>query len=116
MGIYYELLPFPHSGSWSTPTMDGRNKPGRQHTLQIYRLMHDILENDKEQIEKMLHLGLDDLINFTEPQEGKGVLHVAVPTNKLGDGPIFHYENKQLHSSCLAFYSHSTLVTVSLVI
>lgn len=60
---------------------------GRLQVLQIYRLLQYVHEGDKVQIEKMVKLGLENLINLTEPQDGTGVLHVAVSANNQGDGP-----------------------------
>lgn len=67
--------------------MSGRVAEGRLQVLQIYRLLQCIHEGDKVQIEKMLKLGDENLINLTEPQDGTGVLHVAVSANNQGDGP-----------------------------
>uniref|UniRef100_A0A3Q3LM98 Ankyrin repeat and EF-hand domain containing 1a n=1 Tax=Mastacembelus armatus TaxID=205130 RepID=A0A3Q3LM98_9TELE len=53
----------------------------REEVLQIYRLLQYIHEGDKVQIEKMVNLGVENLINLTEPQDGTGVLHVAVSAN-----------------------------------
>uniref|UniRef100_A0A3B4ZY75 Ankyrin repeat and EF-hand domain containing 1 n=1 Tax=Stegastes partitus TaxID=144197 RepID=A0A3B4ZY75_9TELE len=49
--------------------------------LQIYRLLQYIHKNDKVQIEKMVNIGVENLINLTEPKDGTGALHVAVSTN-----------------------------------
>ncbi|CAN9507800.1 unnamed protein product [Ophioblennius macclurei] len=54
---------------------------GRLQVLQIYRLLQCVREADKEQIEKMVKLGVDDLINLTEPEDGTGPLHMAVSVN-----------------------------------
>ncbi|KAM9840784.1 ankyrin repeat and EF-hand domain-containing protein 1 [Aulostomus maculatus] len=54
---------------------------GRLQVLQIYRLLQYIHERDKEQIEKMLRLGVENLINLIEPRDGKGALHLAVTAN-----------------------------------
>ncbi|XP_018550244.1 ankyrin repeat and EF-hand domain-containing protein 1a isoform X2 [Lates calcarifer] len=61
--------------------MSGRAAEGRLQVLQIYRLLQYVHEGDKEQIEKMVNLGVENLINLTEPQDGTGVLHVAVSAN-----------------------------------
>ncbi|XP_010739556.3 ankyrin repeat and EF-hand domain-containing protein 1 [Larimichthys crocea] len=58
--------------------MKGRVAEGRLQVLQIYRLLQCVHEGDKEQIEKMVKLGVENLINLTEPKDGTGVLHVAV--------------------------------------
>uniref|UniRef100_A0A3B4X162 Ankyrin repeat and EF-hand domain containing 1a n=1 Tax=Seriola lalandi dorsalis TaxID=1841481 RepID=A0A3B4X162_SERLL len=57
------------------------NVKGRLQVLQIYRLLQWVHEGDKEQIEKMVNLGVENLINLAEPQDGTGVLHVAVSAN-----------------------------------
>ncbi|KAM6964990.1 ankyrin repeat and EF-hand domain-containing protein 1 [Aplochiton taeniatus] len=54
---------------------------GRLQVLQIYRLLQQVNEGDKAQIEKMVILGVEDLINLTEPREGTGVLHLASVAN-----------------------------------
>ncbi|KAM7368236.1 hypothetical protein PAMP_014476 [Pampus punctatissimus] len=61
--------------------MSSRVAEGRLQVLQIYRLLQCVHENDKVQIEKMVNLGVKNLINLTEPQDGTGVLHVAVAAN-----------------------------------
>ncbi|XP_040920403.1 ankyrin repeat and EF-hand domain-containing protein 1a [Toxotes jaculatrix] len=65
----------------SVPAMSGRVAEGRLQVLQIYRLLQCVHEGDKLQIEKMVNLGVENLINLTEPQDGKGVLHVATSAN-----------------------------------
>uniref|UniRef100_A0A3Q3R4L9 Ankyrin repeat and EF-hand domain containing 1a n=1 Tax=Monopterus albus TaxID=43700 RepID=A0A3Q3R4L9_MONAL len=50
---------------------------------QIYRLLQWVHKGNKVQIEKMVNLGVENLINLTEPQDGIGVLHVAVSANVL---------------------------------
>ncbi|XP_068564351.1 ankyrin repeat and EF-hand domain containing 1a [Cebidichthys violaceus] len=61
--------------------MSGRVAEGRLQVLQIYRLLQCVHEGDKEQIEKMVNLGVENLINLTDPQDSMGVLHVAVSAN-----------------------------------
>uniref|UniRef100_UPI0037E6F8F0 ankyrin repeat and EF-hand domain containing 1a n=1 Tax=Semicossyphus pulcher TaxID=241346 RepID=UPI0037E6F8F0 len=61
--------------------MSGREAEGRLQVLQIYRLLQCVREGDKGQIEKMVNLGVENLINLTEPKDGTGVLHVAVSAN-----------------------------------
>ncbi|XP_062293763.1 ankyrin repeat and EF-hand domain-containing protein 1a [Scomber scombrus] len=61
--------------------MSGTVAQGRLQVLQIYRLLQCVHENDRVQIEKMVNLGVKDLINLTEPKDGTGVLHVAVSAN-----------------------------------
>ncbi|TRY99825.1 hypothetical protein DNTS_014885 [Danionella cerebrum] len=54
---------------------------GRLEVLQIYRLLQCVQDGDKPNIEKLIRIGVDNLINLTEPHEGKGVLHLASLTN-----------------------------------
>nr|XP_033504314.1 ankyrin repeat and EF-hand domain-containing protein 1a [Epinephelus lanceolatus] len=61
--------------------MSSKVAVGRLQVLQIYRLLQCVHEGDKVQIEKMVNLGVENLINLTEPKDGTGVLHVAVSTN-----------------------------------
>ncbi|KAA8583450.1 hypothetical protein FQN60_015996 [Etheostoma spectabile] len=61
--------------------MSVRVASGRLQVLQIYRLLQYVHEGDKVQIEKMVKLGKENLINLTEPQDGTGVLHLAVSAN-----------------------------------
>ncbi|XP_044185961.1 ankyrin repeat and EF-hand domain-containing protein 1a [Thunnus albacares] len=61
--------------------MSGRVAEGRLQVLQIYRLLQYVHKADKVQIEKMVNLGMENLINLTEPKDGTGVLHVAVSAN-----------------------------------
>lgn len=68
--------------------MSGRVAEGRLQVLQIYRLLQCVHEGDKAHIEKMVNLGVENLINLTEPQDGTGVLHVAVSANSQGDSPL----------------------------
>ncbi len=70
--------------------MSCRVAEGRLQVLQIYRLLQCVHERDKEQIEKMVNLGVENLINLTEPQDGMGALHVAVSANSQGDGPLLY--------------------------
>lgn len=64
--------------------MNGRVAKGRLQVRQIYRLLQWIHVGDKVQIKKMLKLGVENLINLTEPRDGIGVLHVAVSANNEG--------------------------------
>ncbi|XP_070705878.1 ankyrin repeat and EF-hand domain containing 1a [Pempheris klunzingeri] len=61
--------------------MSCRTAEGPLQVPQIYRLLQCVREGDREQIKKMLNLGVENLINLTEPQDGTGVLHVAVSAN-----------------------------------
>lgn len=65
--------------------MSGGVAEGRLQVLQIYRLLQCVHQGDKLQIEKMVKLGVEDLINLTEPQDGTGALHVAVSAKNQGD-------------------------------
>uniref|UniRef100_A0A3P8T6T5 Ankyrin repeat and EF-hand domain containing 1a n=1 Tax=Amphiprion percula TaxID=161767 RepID=A0A3P8T6T5_AMPPE len=70
---------------------------GRLQVLQIYRLLQYIHEGDRLQIEKMMNVGVKNLINLTEPQDGKGALHVAVSTNNhLVDFLLSHGANPDI--------------------
>ncbi|KAB5539661.1 hypothetical protein PHYPO_G00091570 [Pangasianodon hypophthalmus] len=53
----------------------------RLQELQIYRLLQRVRARDTVQVEKLLRAGVHDLVNITEPNEGKGVLHVAAVSN-----------------------------------
>ncbi|XP_048063114.1 ankyrin repeat and EF-hand domain-containing protein 1a [Megalobrama amblycephala] len=53
----------------------------RLEVLQIYRLLQCVQDGDKPYIEKLISMGVDDLINLTEPHEGNGVLHLASVAN-----------------------------------
>lgn len=53
----------------------------RLQELQIYRLLQCVRARDTAQVEKLLRGGVHDLVNITEPREGKGVLHVAAVAN-----------------------------------
>lgn len=61
--------------------MANRVAEGRLEVLQIYRLLQCVHEDDKVQIERLVTMGVKDLINLTEPHEGKGVLHLASVAN-----------------------------------
>ncbi|XP_072546322.1 ankyrin repeat and EF-hand domain-containing protein 1 [Salminus brasiliensis] len=56
---------------------------GRLEVLHVYKLLQLVREGDKPQIEKLIHLGVPNLINLTEPAEGKGAMHQAAVTNDL---------------------------------
>lgn len=70
--------------------MSGGVAEGRLQVLQIYRLLQCVHQGDKLQIEKMVKLGVEDLINLTEPQDGTGALHVAVSAKNQGDGLLLY--------------------------
>lgn len=76
-------VPFP-AGDTCRSTMIGRVAKGRLQIRQIYRLLQWIHIGDKVQIRKMLKLGVQNLINLTEPRDRIGVLHVAVSANNEG--------------------------------
>lgn len=56
---------------------------GRLEVLQIYKLLQLVREGNKAQVEKMVRLGLPNLVNLTEPREGTGVLHLTSVSNDL---------------------------------
>ena len=75
---------------------------GRLEVLQIYKLLQCVHEGNKAQIERLVSLGVDGLINHTEPHEGKGVLHLASVANNtdmveflLAQGAHPDVQNKQ---------------------
>lgn len=68
--------------------MSGSVAEGRLQLLQIYRLLQWVHEGNKMQIEKLVKLGVKNLINLIEPQDGTGVLHVAVSANNQGEMPL----------------------------
>lgn len=72
------------AGDTRHSTMIGRVAKGRLQIRQIYRLLQWIHIGDKVQIRKMLKLGVQNLINLTEPRDRIGVLHVAVSANDEG--------------------------------
>ncbi|XP_062857313.1 ankyrin repeat and EF-hand domain-containing protein 1a [Trichomycterus rosablanca] len=61
--------------------MAGSVAEGRLQVLQIYRLLQWVRTRNTAQIKKLVHGGVHNLINITEPEEGKGVLHVAAVAN-----------------------------------
>ncbi|XP_066553859.1 ankyrin repeat and EF-hand domain-containing protein 1 isoform X2 [Amia ocellicauda] len=54
---------------------------GRLEVLQVYKLLYCVCEKDKEQIEKLVKMGVPNLINLSEPQSGNSVLHLAAVAN-----------------------------------
>ncbi|MEE6518256.1 hypothetical protein FKM82_029130 [Ascaphus truei] len=64
-------------------TSTGTVTEGRLETLQIYKVLQCVREHDKDQIEKLIRLGVPDLINLTEPHHGDGVLHLAAVANNV---------------------------------
>lgn len=67
----------------------------RLQELQIYRLLQCVHARDTAQAKKLLRAGVHDLVNITEPHEGKGVLHVAAAANDTG-----MIEFLTLHGAC----------------
>ncbi|KAM3863875.1 ankyrin repeat and EF-hand domain-containing protein 1-like [Diretmus argenteus] len=61
--------------------MSGQIAEGRLQVLQIYRLLQYVHEDNRVQIEKMVDLGVENLINLTEPKDGTGALHLAAAAN-----------------------------------
>ncbi|KAG5277508.1 hypothetical protein AALO_G00118430 [Alosa alosa] len=54
---------------------------GRLEELQVYRLLQCVHEDNKLQIEKLITRGVDNLLNLTEPRQGKGAMHIAAVAN-----------------------------------
>lgn len=54
---------------------------GRLEELQVYRLLQCVHEGNKLQIEKLISRGVDNLLNLTEPRQGKGAMHLAAVAN-----------------------------------
>lgn len=65
--------------------MSSRTAADCLEVCQIYRLLQFVHEVDKFHIEKLVKLGVANLINLTEPQDGIGVLHVATSANSRGE-------------------------------
>ena len=61
--------------------MKSRVAEGRLQVLQIYKLLQHVHDGDKSRIETMVSMGVDQLINLTEPKQGMGVLHLASEAN-----------------------------------
>ena len=53
----------------------------RLEVLQVYKLLQCVREGDTTQIEKMARLGVANLINMTEPAEGRSAMHLAAVAN-----------------------------------
>ncbi|KAM6992073.1 ankyrin repeat and EF-hand domain-containing protein 1 isoform 2-T2 [Tautogolabrus adspersus] len=88
--------------------MSGGEAEGRLEVLQIYRLLQYIHKGDMVQIEKMVNLGVENLINLTEPKDGIGVLHVAVSANNqdlvsflLSQGAHPDIQDKKGHTAAM---------------
>ncbi|XP_018422055.1 PREDICTED: ankyrin repeat and EF-hand domain-containing protein 1 [Nanorana parkeri] len=56
---------------------------GRLETLQIYKVLQCVRDQDKGQIEKLTQLGVHNLINLTEPSHGEAALHLAAVANNV---------------------------------
>ncbi|XP_036398081.1 ankyrin repeat and EF-hand domain-containing protein 1 [Megalops cyprinoides] len=61
---------------------------GRLESMQVYKLLQYVRERDKPQIEKMVRLGVPNLINLSEPKEGLTALHQASMAN---DGDMVRF-------------------------
>lgn len=64
----------------------------RLEVRQIYRLLQFVNEVNKPQVEKILQLGVENLILLKEPKDSIGALHAATLTNNLGDGIPEYYD------------------------
>ncbi|XP_041927269.1 ankyrin repeat and EF-hand domain-containing protein 1 [Alosa sapidissima] len=53
----------------------------RLEVLQVYKLLQWVRQGDTAQIEKMVRMGVPNLINMAEPAEGRGALHLAAVAN-----------------------------------
>ncbi|TNM94593.1 hypothetical protein fugu_017352 [Takifugu bimaculatus] len=56
---------------------------GRLEVRQIYRLLQLVNDGNKPEVERILLLGVENLIHLTEPKDWIGVLHAATLTNNL---------------------------------
>ncbi|XP_056135341.1 ankyrin repeat and EF-hand domain-containing protein 1-like [Lampris incognitus] len=63
------------------PTQMRRVAKDRVEILQVYRLLQLVHKRDKAQIERFVRLGVPNLVNLTEPSEGKSALHLAAAAN-----------------------------------
>ncbi|KAJ8271041.1 hypothetical protein GJAV_G00122110 [Gymnothorax javanicus] len=63
--------------------MRGTVAEARLEVLQVCKLLQCVHRGDKAQIQKIVSMGLPNLINKLEPQEGEGVLHLAAARNDL---------------------------------
>lgn len=68
--------------------MSTRMAEDRLEARQIYRLLQFVNEANSPQVEKLLQLGVENLIHLTEPRDCTGVLHAAALTNNLGDSSL----------------------------
>ncbi|MGH0149174.1 UNVERIFIED_CONTAM: hypothetical protein FKN15_062839 [Acipenser sinensis] len=65
-------------------TMKKPQTQGRLEVLQVYKLLQCVRKEDRAQIEKMVGLGVPNLINATEPNGGESALHLASVANNIG--------------------------------
>lgn len=56
---------------------------GRLQTLQVYKLIQFVRQQEKAEIEKLLALGVPHLVNLSEPSQGEFALHVAALANDV---------------------------------
>ncbi|KAI9517282.1 hypothetical protein NQZ68_008542 [Dissostichus eleginoides] len=103
--------------------MSGRVAEGHLQVLQIYRLLQCVHEGDKAHIEKMVNLGVKNLINLTEPHEGTGALHVAVSANNqdlvsflLSQGAHPNIQDKMGRTPAMLTAEHGNDVIMTLLI
>ncbi|KAJ8341843.1 hypothetical protein SKAU_G00341340 [Synaphobranchus kaupii] len=68
--------------------MQGLVAEGRLELMQVYKLLQYVRHGNKAQIEKMVQLGVPNLINLSEPQEGLSSLHQAAEAN---DGSMISF-------------------------
>ncbi|XP_046712049.1 ankyrin repeat and EF-hand domain-containing protein 1-like isoform X2 [Silurus meridionalis] len=50
---------------------------------QVYKLLQEVLQQNKEKVVQLLRSGVPGLINLTEPNDGIGALHLAALNNYL---------------------------------
>lgn len=68
----------------------------RLEVRQIYRLLQFVNEINKAQVERILQLGVENLILLTEPKDSIGALHAATLNNDLGAGSFPNVMNLEL--------------------
>ncbi|XP_078262064.1 ankyrin repeat and EF-hand domain-containing protein 1 [Rhinoraja longicauda] len=56
---------------------------GRLQTLQVYKLIQFVRQGEQGEIEKLLALGVPQLVNLSEPTHGEFALHVAALANNV---------------------------------
>ncbi|KAL2082558.1 hypothetical protein ACEWY4_022376 [Coilia grayii] len=61
--------------------MATRVAKGRLEELQVYRLLQCVHKGNKLQIEKLITLGVENVLNVIEPRRGKGAMHLAAVAN-----------------------------------